>query len=127
MHPLLNVIATRPQLLAEHAQAYAELVAAELPRATSAWKRQALLHGLALLGWVAALLLGGVALMLWAALPAAAMTAAWLLIAVPLLPVLAGIACLIAARSGIEADLLGDLRLQVSADLTMLRAATLTP
>ena len=127
MHPLLNVIATRPQLLAEHAQAYAELVAAEFPRATAAWKRQALLNGLALLGLLAALLLGGVALMLWAALPLSSMPTPWLLIAVPLLPALAGMACLMAARSGIEANLLGDLRQQVSADLTMLREAKLTP
>jgi uncharacterized membrane protein YqjE len=125
MHPLLHVIATRPQLLAEHAQAYAELVAAELPRATAAWKRQALLNGLALLSLLASLLLGGVALMLWAALPAAAMPAAWLLIAVPLLPALAGIACLIAARSGTEANLLGDLRQQLGADAKMLHEAAL--
>lgn len=125
MHPLLNVIATRPQLLAEHAQAYAELVAAELPRATAAWKRQALLNGLALLSLLASLLLGGVALMLWAALPAAAMPAAWLLIAVPLLPALAGIACLIAARSGTEANLLGDLRQQLGADAKILHEAAL--
>jgi hypothetical protein len=127
MHPLLDVIATRPQLLAEHAQAYAELVAAELPRATAAWKRQALLNGLALLGLLASLMLGGVALMLWAALPLASMPTPWLLIAVPLLPAVAGIVCVIAARSGIEANLLGDLRLQVSADLTMLREAALAP
>ena len=125
MHPLLNVLATRPQLLAEHAQAYAELVAAELPRATAAWKRQALLNGLALLSLLASLLLGGVALMLWAALPAAAMPAAWLLIAVPLLPALAGIACLIAARSGTEAHLLGDLRQQLGADAKILQEAAL--
>ena len=125
MHPLLNVLATRPQLLAEHAQAYAELMAAELPRATAAWKRQALLNGLALLGLQAALLLGGVALMLWAALPLSSMPTPWLLIAVPLLPAIAGIACLAAARSGVERNLLGELRQQVDADLEMLREAAL--
>jgi hypothetical protein len=127
MHPLLNVIASRPQLLAEHAQAYAELVSAELPRVTAAWKRQALLNGLALLGLLATLLLGGVALMLWAALPLTSMPTPWLLIVVPLLPAAAGAACLIAAQSGAARPLLADLRLQVSADLAMLREATLTP
>ena len=125
MHPLLNVIATRPQLLAEHAQAYAELLAAELPRATAAWKRQALLNGLAWLGLLATLLLGGVALMLWAALPAAAMPAAWLLIAVPLLPAVGAILCLIAAPSGVERKLLGDLCQQLGADAKMLHEAAL--
>ena len=125
MHPLLNVIATRPQLLAEHAQAYVELVAAELPRATAAWKRQALLNGLALLSLLASLVLGGVALMLWAALPWASMPTPWLLTAVPLLPAVAGIACLMAARSGTEANLLGDLRQQLGADAKMLHEAAL--
>jgi hypothetical protein len=123
MHPLLNLIATRPQLLAEHAQAYAELVAAELPRARSAWKRQALLSALALLGLLAALLLGGVALMLWAALPLAPMPGPWLLIAVPLLPAIAGAAGWMAARSAGGGHLLGDLRQQLGADLAMLKAA----
>ena len=77
MHPLLHLIATRPQLLAEHAQAYAELVSTELPRASAAWKRQALLNTLAWLGFLAALLLGGVALMLWASLPLSSMPAPW--------------------------------------------------
>lgn len=125
MHPLLHVITTRPQLLAEHAQAYAELVAAELPRASAALKRQALLNGLALLGLLATLLLGGVALMLWAALPAAAMPTAWLLIAVPLLPAAGTVACLIAAPSSVERKLLCDLRQQLGADLKMLNEAAL--
>lgn len=125
MHPLLNLIATRPQLLAEHAQAYAELVAAELPRASSAWKRQALLNGLAVLGLLAALLLAGVASMLWATVPLSSMPTPWMLIVVPLLPAIAGTACLVAARTGVAGNLLGDLRQQLSADLAMLQAAAL--
>ena len=121
MPPLLNLIATRPQLLAEHAQAYAELVAAGLPRAAAAFKRQALLTALTAAGLLAATLLAGVALMLWAALPALAMPAPWLLVVVPLLPALAGIACGMAARAPAEPKLLGELERQVSADLAMLR------
>lgn len=122
MHPLLNLIATRPQLLAEHAQAYADLVAAELPLASAAWKRQALLNGLALVSLFAALLLGGTALMLWATLPRAPMPEPWLLIAVPLLPAIAGAACLMAARSTAGGPMLGNLRQQLGADLAMLKA-----
>lgn len=121
MHPLLNLIATRPQLLAEHAQAYAELVAAELPHSASAWKRQALLNALALLGLLAALLLAGVALMLWAALTPLPASAPWLLVAVPLLPAVGAIGCLIAARARVERNVLAELQQQFSADLAMLR------
>lgn len=127
MHPLLNLIATRPQLLAEHAQAYADLVAEELPRASATWKRQALLHGLAFVALLAALLLGGVALMLWAVLPVAPMPTPWLLIAVPLLPAIAGAVCLMAARYVGGGRVLGDLRQQLSADLEMLRTTGSAP
>ncbi len=121
MHPLLNLLATRPLLLAEHAQAYAELLAAELPRATAAFKRRALLLALALLGLLAALLLAGVALMLWAVLPALPMQAPWLLVVVPLLPAGGALACLIAGQA--RRDARGELQRQLSADLALLREA----
>lgn len=124
MHPLLNLIATRPQLLAEHAQAYADLVADELPRAASDWKRQALLNLLALLAFLAALLLAGMALMLWGALPNTSMPAAWLLLVVPLLSLMAAIALFIAAQLGARRRGHSELRQQLQADLALLRAAT---
>ena len=86
MHPLFHLIATRPQLLADHAEAYAALVAAEAPRIAAAWKRSALLNVLALCSLAVGLVLTGVALMLVAAMPEAAMRAPWVLLAVPLLP-----------------------------------------
>jgi hypothetical protein len=120
MHPLLNLLATRPQLLAEHAQGYAELLADEWPRAASSWKRQALLNTLALLGLFAALMLAGVALMLWATLPGATMPAAWVLVLVPLLPLCAAAACFIAARAGARGP--SELQQQLRADMALLRA-----
>ena len=121
MPSLLNLIATRPQLLADHAQAYGALLAAELPRATAACKRQALLMGLALASLLATTVLAGVALMLWAAMPTLPMPSAWLLVVVPVVPALAGIACWMAARAPVERDLLVELQRQVNADLAMLR------
>ncbi len=125
MHPLLKLIATRPQLLAEHAQAYAELAAAEVPRVTSAWKRKALLYAVALLALLAAMLLGGTALMLWAVLPAPPMPAAWLLVVVPMLPVAAAVACLFAARAGGHDG--SELKQQLVADLAMFKEAAAAP
>jgi peptidoglycan/LPS O-acetylase OafA/YrhL len=121
MHPLLKLAATQPQLLADHAQAYAELLAAELPRTALRWKRQALLKALALVGLLASLLLGGMALLLWAALPGLSMPQPWLLIVVPLLPAAGAIVCLVAASARAEGPAPGSLQQQFSADLAMLR------
>ena len=57
LHPLLHLVATQPQLLADHAEAYAELVAEELGDFSVTWKRRALLNAVALcFGGVAAVL-----------------------------------------------------------------------
>ena len=66
MHPLFHLLATRPQLLADHAEAYAELVAVEINRMSATWTRLALLNAMALCSLSVALALAGVALMLWA-------------------------------------------------------------
>ena len=123
MHPLFHLIATRPQLLADHAEAYAALVAAEAPRIAAAWKRTALLNVLALCSLALGLALTGVALMLWAAMPEAAMRAPWVLLAVPLLPLAAALALGVAAQRGSEHEALDHLRQQVMADIVMLRDA----
>jgi hypothetical protein len=127
MHPLLTLLASRPNLLAEHAQGYVDLLKAELPRAAAAYKRTLLLNVLAVLGLQAALLLAGQGLMLWASMPAAPTPAAWLLIAAPLLPLAAAIVCVYAARGGVERNSLAVVQEQLSADLAMLRDAPATP
>ncbi len=124
MHPLLHLIATRPELLAEHAEAYAALVAAEVPRITAAWQRRTLLQALAWCGVVAAVGLAGVAAMLWAVTaPDAALRAPWALLAVPLLPLIASLAFGVAAKAGDPGDAVAKLRDQIAADLQMLREA----
>lgn len=93
MHPLLHLIATQPRLLADHADAYADLAGAELEQACAGWKRQALLSAGALLGLLVAALLAGVALMLWAITAPAAIHAPWVLWLTPALPAIVGLAC----------------------------------
>lgn len=127
MHPLLHLIATRPHLLLDHAQAYSDLLASELPLASSAWKRQALYKTLALMALFLALMLAGVGLMLWAALPAGPMPAPWLLLVVPLLPLALALVCFLAARAGVEHKPFDSLQLQVRADLAMLQAVAASP
>ena len=121
MHPLLKLIATQPQLLADHAEAYASLVSAELGIASTALKRRAMFSAAALCSFGVTAVLGGVALMFWGVVPLANSPAPWLLIAAPLAPALLAVACLLAARSPAEAAPFDNARLQVKADMAMLR------
>lgn len=123
MHPLLQLIATRPALLAEHAEAYAVLISAELPRISAAWQRSALLKAVALACASVGAVLAGVGAMLWAVSPEAALRAPWVLLVVPLLPLLAGVACVVAARAGSQHEAMDNLRQQFAADMLMLREA----
>ena len=120
VHPLLRLVATQPQLLLDHAEAYANLLSEEIGHLSGAWKRRALLHALALCSVVVATVLAGVALMLWAIVPFAEMQAPWALVAAPLLPIAVAIGCLAAARQPSN-QAFDQLRKQLKADMGMLR------
>ncbi len=120
IHPLLRLIATRPQLLAEHAQAYAELVGEEMEKTTQRWKHSVLLHAVALSLAAVAVVLAGVALMLWAVMAPSSLQAPWALVAAPALPALGAIVCLLSARVGTSESFVA-LKQQLAADLVMLR------
>jgi hypothetical protein len=121
MHPILRLIASRPELVVEHAQAYSDLMATQAGEAYSAWRRRAWLGaaGLVLLGM--ALALAGVAVMLLTMLPTWPGQAPWVLGVVPALPLAAGIACLLSARRRSPGGTFAVLREQVQADLAMLQ------
>jgi len=124
MPALLNLMATRPQLLAEHADAYAALLASEIGRWSALWQRRALMRALAWCGAVVATLLAGIALMLWSALPAVPVQAAWVLLGVPLVPLLAALGCLVATPRPAQRSAFETIRQQVDADLALLRQAS---
>ncbi|KPF47791.1 hypothetical protein IP87_21045 [beta proteobacterium AAP121] len=84
LNPLLQLLALRPAALAEHAQAYAQLAAAEAGDALAAALRRALLGLAALCALAVAAVLAGVALMLGALHPTAPVP--WVLWAVPAVP-----------------------------------------
>lgn len=122
IHPLLALVATQPQLLVDHAEAYAELATAELALASAGWRRQAMWTAGLVACAVIALTLAGVALMLWAVSPPADVRAPWALWVTPLLALLLAIGCGLAARP--SADRAFDLlRQQLHADVRMLREA----
>ena len=120
MHPLFHLIATRPQLLAEHAQAYAALVSAEAGQMAVAWKRSAAHHAAALCSLVVAAVLAGVAVLLWAVVPPAQIQAQWALFVVPLPPVVLALGCLMAARKSTPDNAFDQLSRQVKADMALL-------
>ena len=123
MHPLLRLVASQPQLLVDHAEAYAELVTVEVGAASAGWTRRVVLSAAGLCGLGVAGVLAGVACMLWAALPAPGMQASWALIVVPLLPLAGALGCLGLARAHGRGATFDALRRQVQADLAMLREA----
>lgn len=120
IHPLLRLAATQPQLLADHAEAYAGLIGAEIGRTATGLKQRMLLNGVALCLVGVATVLTGVALMLWAVIPTASMHAPWALVAAPAVPAVIAIFC-VAIGQRKPADTFAELKQQIAADLVMLR------
>ena len=120
IHPLLRLVASQPQLLADHAEAYAGLLGDEIVRSAARLKHRVLLSAIALCLGGAAAVLAGVAVLLWAALPPASIQAPWALIAVPGVPAAAAIVCALLGRSR-PGDTFAELKQQIAADLVMLR------
>ena len=126
MSPLLYLVATRPQLLVDHAEAYAGLASAEVSHASVIWKRLAKLVIMAICSFLVAAILIGVAVMLWAVIPGTSNQTLWVLIGTPLLPIGLGTWCLIAIRVRPEEGAFDALRRQLKADMAMLREATVS-
>ena len=120
LHPLLRLIATHPQLLVDHVEAYADLLAEEIGHVSTAWKRRTLLQAVALCSVAVAAVLAGVAIMLWATVPLAEMHAPWALVAAPLLPIAIAIGCLVAAGQ-LTTKNFDYMRQQIKVDMDLLR------
>jgi hypothetical protein len=121
IHPLLRLIATEPQILGDHVEAYAELVGDEVKKTSSAWATRLGFYMAALGLLCVGLVFTGTALMLWSALPPSGFQAPWVLIAVPLATFLAAIVCaVLASRSPVE-NAFDNVKKQLSADMAMLR------
>ena len=124
MHILLRLVLSRPQLLVDHAQAYGDLMAADLGDASAALSRRAILGATAVMCLLAAVILAGVSLMLWAAVPTAQMGAPWMLIVVPLAPLLGSVTGFVFMRGQRRMHPFDNLRAQLRADLDILRESS---
>lgn len=121
IHPLLHLVATKPHLLGDHVEAYAELVGAEVSKTTKSLISTVAYYSIALFLFSTGLTFVGVALMLWAVVPSADMNTPWLLVVVPLIPLVAGGFCVVKARAHPEQNAFDVVKEQLSADLAMLR------
>ena len=121
IYPLLRLIATRPQLLLDHCEAYADLVVAEATLASSYWTQKAVLTLAAACSVGVAMILTGVAVMLWAVTPVIAGTITLVLIGTPLVPWILALGCVVAARKPGIGGNMAVLRQQLNADMALLR------
>ena len=121
IHPLLQLIATKPQLLGDHVEAYAELVGAEVSKTSKMWISRVVSGLAAALLLTIFLVFTGVALMLWAVVPTDSMNVPWLLVVVPLVPLVAAIVFGLKARAHPEQNAFQTVKEQLSADMAMLR------
>lgn len=122
MHPALALLVSRPQLLMDHAQAYAALFNEEFGLAYIAWQRRTLLRAVALCCLGVAAVLAGVAVMLAATWGITANTL-WVWVLTPAVPLLVAILCLLLARQPAQDESFGNLIRQLHADIALLRAA----
>jgi uncharacterized membrane protein YqjE len=123
IHPLFRLLVSEPQMLADHVEAYAELVTEEVGAAAARMKRRVMMQVVSVAGFVLGAFFALLALMLWAAVPE--LRAPWVLVAVPAVLLVGGIACRLLAKtpeeetSGMKA-----IREQFAADAAMLRSVS---
>jgi len=121
IHPLLQLIATKPHLLGDHVHAYTELIGAEVGKTSKMWISRAVYFGAAAFLLLMGLLFVGIALMLWAVVPPDEMNAPWLLILVPVVPIVAGAFCFFRAKADNKQAAFDTIKEQLQADMDMLR------
>ena len=122
IHPIVHVAAHRPQLIAEHAKAYGDLLLEEGRRTLSSLVLHAALYAAAGVLGLLGVVFGGVALLLYAAVPGE-LRNGWLLVALPCASMLIAGACVIVARAlpvNVTLDVVGR---QVKADIDMIHEA----
>src|SRR3990167_4589409 len=127
IHPVFRLAASQPQLLAEHAAAYAGLLGEELAMGSARLKRRLALQlagGARPPGGAGARgggVLLGVALLLWASLPGAGARAPWLFVLTPVLPAVLGLWALWLAQDRETVEWFASLRRQLAEDAALLR------
>ncbi len=121
LHPLLRLALARPDLLADHASAYAELAAVNAREAIADWRLRLLGWALVVVGLLLCIVFSGLALMLYGALaPPSLPTLLWAVPAAPALLALCG--AWLARRRASPTGRGVSVAQQFEADLALLRA-----
>ncbi len=120
LHPLLRLALARPDLLANHASAYAELALDNARDVVADWQLRLVGWVLLAVGVLLCVIFTGVALMLYGAVAAAVQP--WLLWAVPLTPLLVALVGAWLARRPAAPRRGVSVAQQFEADLSLLRA-----
>jgi hypothetical protein len=121
-HPALLILAKNPEMLADHAEAYADLISESLRGMMVHWRRRAICDIAVAVCLMLSAVFTGMAAMLWGASTAVSYQAPWLLVGIPILPLLIALGLWQFARKqsyGTEA--LEIVKRQVQADLAVLR------
>ena len=121
MHPLLQLLMRRPDLLAEHAEAYAELTGLEIRNLVTDGYRRVLWSAAGLCCATASMVLAGVALLMVLALPETRDVAGWTLLLPPGLPLLGALAAYQRLRARQQPTAFATLREQLHADWQLLQ------
>ncbi len=124
IHPLLKVLISRPDLIADHVAGYGHLMAAQAGVAAVQMRVRAMLAVSAVVGLALGLGLAGVALLLLGVVPLAQMPFPWLLAAVPGTPLLLAGACVVLLKRRPAGWSLDAVRAQLAADAALLREAS---
>jgi len=126
IHPLIKLVATRPELVADHLSAYAALIGSEAKLVQSRWTVRLLLTALALCCVGVTAVLAGVALMLWAVTPSLQGDAVWALWVAPAIPAAVAIVAGLIARKPPAEPAFAAVQEQFEADTRMLSEAGAT-
>ena len=124
IHPLFRLIVADPQLLADHVEAYSDLMAEELGATAKRWKKRAVMNLVFGVTAFLSVLFLGIAVMLWAVVPADTMNSPWTLVLVPAIPLVMAVWSFFAARAPSEESGFAAIREQLAADAAMLRSVT---
>lgn len=121
IHPIFITLAKQPRLFMEHADGYASLAMAEVDALRIHWQSKAVFGVVAGALVLMGVGLAGIAGLLYAVIPLSAMPQPWLLLAIPLVPLLIGLLLVWQVRRSAPHAAFSTLREQVSQDLATLK------
>jgi hypothetical protein len=87
-HPALLILARNPEILADHAEAYTDLVSDSLKSMMGHWRQRAICDIAVAFCVMLSAVFTGIAAMLWGVSAGVSFQALWLLVGIPVLPLL---------------------------------------